>query len=313
VYHALLDEPTLEASLVAERLGLSHSQVDDALDLLADLALLRISRQDPQKRRPVALERGIALLLRRQEEELEARRKALQDTRAAAVSVAASTAQQRHRMPAGVEHLLDLDEIQSRMESLVQSAATETWSIVPTVMPAEALEASRQLDAELSERGVRQKVLCHEGTRANTAALAYSRWMVEIGAEIRTAPALPCRLFIVDGVTAVVPADPAAPRSGAVLITAPGIVAALVALFERCWAVASQLLEAPAADAETGLTGSERELLKLLATGLTDEAAAKRLGVSLRTVKRRMEELMRRLGAGSRFEAGLKAGQQGWL
>ena len=69
----------------------------------------------------------------------------------------------------------------------------------------------------------------------------------------------------------------------------------------------------PEPGADTGLTASEQELLRLLGKGLTDEAAAKRLGVSLRTVKRRMEDLMRRLEAGSRFEAGLKAGQRGWL
>lgn len=134
-----------------------------------------------------------------------------------------------------------------------------------------------------------------------------------IGAQVRRAPVLPHRLLIVDGATAVVPADPAAPRSGAVLITSPGIVAALVELFDRCWGAAAPLQDAPVPDTSTGLTMAEQELLRLLATGLTDEAAAKRLGVSLRTVKRRMEDLMRRLEAGSRFEAGLKAGQHGWL
>lgn len=51
----------------------------------------------------------------------------------------------------------------------------------------------------------------------------------------------------------------------------------------------------------------------MLAAGLTDEAAAKRLGVSLRTVRRIMAGLMDRLQASSRFEAGLKAAQKGWL
>ncbi|MFB6613075.1 hypothetical protein ACFCV9_02420 [Streptomyces sp. NPDC056367] len=46
---------------------------------------------------------------------------------------------------------------------------------------------------------------------------------------------------------------------------------------------------------------------------MTDEAAGKPLGVSLRTVRRQMSALMERLNASSRFEAGLKAAQQGWL
>ena len=50
-----------------------------------------------------------------------------------------------------------------------------------------------------------------------------------------------------------------------------------------------------------------------MAAGVTDEAAANRLGVSLRTVRRRVADLMERLDASSRFEAGLKAGRRGWL
>lgn len=313
VYRTLLGEPNLEAGSIADQLGLSQTDVMDALDALADLALLRMSREEPGRHRPVSLERGIALLIRKQEAEIEARRKALDDSRAAARAAVATGIRDRNRMPAGVEHLIDLDEIQSRMEWLVQTATTETCSIVPNVMSAEALAASKQLDAELAERGVLQKVLCHELTRTNPTALAYNRWMVQIGALIRTAPALPQRLFVVDRTIAVMPADPAQPRSGALLITAPGIVAALTELFDRVWDSSSELLENPAPDTATGLGAGEQELLRLLGKGLTDEAAAKRLGVSLRTVKRRMEELMRRLEAGSRFEAGLKAGQRGWL
>jgi hypothetical protein len=41
--------------------------------------------------------------------------------------------------------------------------------------------------------------------------------------------------------------------------------------------------------------------------------AGRYLGVSARTVRRQMAALMERLGAASRFEAGLKAAQHGWL
>jgi hypothetical protein len=50
-----------------------------------------------------------------------------------------------------------------------------------------------------------------------------------------------------------------------------------------------------------------------MAAGLTDEAAAKRLGVSLRTVRRQIQALMTRLQATSRFQAGHNAAQRGWL
>ena len=40
---------------------------------------------------------------------------------------------------------------------------------------------------------------------------------------------------------------------------------------------------------------------------------ARRLGLSRRTVQRQMQQLMRRLGADSRFQAGLQAKARGWL
>jgi DNA-binding NarL/FixJ family response regulator len=54
-------------------------------------------------------------------------------------------------------------------------------------------------------------------------------------------------------------------------------------------------------------------VLRLLAQGDTDEAAARKLGVSARTVGRVAADLMERLGARSRFQAGARAGEQGWL
>lgn len=313
VYRTLLDEPALGAQSLAERLCIAETQVGEALDALADLALLRMSREEPGQRRPVSMERAVELLLRRQELELEARRKSLEAQRTAAATLVAAAGHGRALRPAGVERLMGLDEIQSAMESLVQAAKTQTRSLVPSVPRAEELEASRTLDQELAERGITQHIVQHEGVRTNAPALAHSRWLAGIGAHIRTSLALPLRLLILDQSTAVVPFDPEERSAGALLITAPGMVAALNGLFDRLWIAATPLELTPEPDAPGGITQAERELLTILANGATDEAAAKRLGVSLRTVKRRMEDLMRRLEAGSRFEAGLRAGQRGWL
>src|SRR5690606_39837840 len=61
------------------------------------------------------------------------------------------------------------------------------------------------------------------------------------------------------------------------------------------------------------LTTRERELLTLLSAGNTDESAAAQLGVSVRTVRRMVADIMDRLGARSRFQAGVKAADRGWL
>ncbi len=54
-----------------------------------------------------------------------------------------------------------------------------------------------------------------------------------------------------------------------------------------------------------------RMILEALGSGLTDASAAGRLGVSLRTYRRRVAELMLTLEADSRFQAGLRAGELG--
>ncbi|MCM1965674.1 helix-turn-helix transcriptional regulator [Streptomyces sp. G1] len=57
----------------------------------------------------------------------------------------------------------------------------------------------------------------------------------------------------------------------------------------------------------------ESTIIALLAQGHTDESIAKRLGVSQRTARRIAADLMERLGARSRFEAGVRCVQRGWL
>lgn len=57
----------------------------------------------------------------------------------------------------------------------------------------------------------------------------------------------------------------------------------------------------------------QRMLLRLLAAGMTDEAAATRLGVSPRTVRRYVADLMEALSATSRFQVGVLAARNGWL
>ncbi|MDP9611903.1 MULTISPECIES: LuxR C-terminal-related transcriptional regulator [Streptomyces] len=46
---------------------------------------------------------------------------------------------------------------------------------------------------------------------------------------------------------------------------------------------------------------------------LTDSAVARQLGMSDRTVRRVVAQLMERLGAQSRFEAGVRAVERGWI
>lgn len=85
---------------------------------------------------------------------------------------------------------------------------------------------------------------------------------------------------------------------------------ALQKLFELAWQQATPLGQ-PVTDGE--LTEGERALTRLLAAGMKDEAVARHLGVSLRTLRRRVSDLQERLGAASRFQLGVRAAQRGWV
>ena len=50
-----------------------------------------------------------------------------------------------------------------------------------------------------------------------------------------------------------------------------------------------------------------------MASGATDDAISRRLGLSRRTVVRRAARLLERLGASTRFQAGVQAAHRGWL
>ncbi len=63
----------------------------------------------------------------------------------------------------------------------------------------------------------------------------------------------------------------------------------------------------------SGPTPDELALLRLMAAGFTDEIVAQKLGLTGRTLRRRLRSAMDKLGASSRFEAGFKLARSGWL
>ncbi|WP_020660769.1 helix-turn-helix domain-containing protein [Amycolatopsis benzoatilytica] len=128
------------------------------------------------------------------------------------------------------------------------------------------------------------------------------------GEEARVLPEVPVKLLIVD--------DDCAALSGAdrtvLLIRPGGLLDALTGLFDMCWQMALPL--GLSSDGEGApIRPSERRLLGLLAAGLTDDQAARVLGVSRRTMFRYLENLMARTGAANRFQLALHATRNDWL
>jgi DNA-binding CsgD family transcriptional regulator len=148
-----------------------------------------------------------------------------------------------------------------------------------TVYPAEFLQTERHLE------------------------LAWMRSWADVGEQQRVLDQVP-HSFVVFGDQLVL----AGSRWGVatedlVAVRAPMLVQAFVSIFDAVWHAA---LPVP-----TLRDQSEDRLLALLAAGFKDEAIARYLGVSLRTVRRRVALLMESLGAHTRFALGTAAERRG--
>ncbi|MBC3840177.1 hypothetical protein GXW82_08220 [Streptacidiphilus sp. 4-A2] len=313
VYLAMLHRPEAGPDELALCLGLSADTVHGALDELALLALLRPSLEDPLTLRPVTPELGLESLLARQQAELLSRQHRIEQGRAALEVIRAEQAGRRDGTAADIEELVGPDAVRDRLELLTSQTRFEVLSFCPEGAHTEdARTAARPLHEQVLDRGVRVRSLYLDSIHNDPGNIGYARWLAESGGEVRTTATLPLRLVIVDRETAVVPLDPEASDTGAVVLHSAGAVAGLYALFEQTWAAATPLGNCRERD-ETGLTQQEKALLRLFAEGDTDEVAARKLGVSDRTVRRLTADIMGQLGTRSRFQAGVRAAERGWL
>ncbi|MEH1056399.1 LuxR C-terminal-related transcriptional regulator [Micromonospora sp. CPCC 206171] len=310
VYRAMLQRPDLNVAGLADHLGVPPEQVTAALDVLADLALIRLAPQRDQARvvRPQA---GLMALLAKVEADVAVRQRQVEATRAAIAAIA--TAHDDQHQAAEGRVLDGIESVRDRLAELAHSARTECLSFTTGGAQApDTIQAEAPLNQQALQRGVRIRNVYQDSFRNDPATLAHARLMAGLGGQSRTTPTLPMRMVIVDREIALVPIDPGNSRQGALELRSPGVIAGLIALFEQVWHSATPFGERTAAD-DQGLTPQERELLRLLAAGHTDESAARKLAVSVRSVQRMMTSLTERLGAASRFQAGVQAASRGWV
>ncbi|MFJ8044743.1 LuxR C-terminal-related transcriptional regulator [Kitasatospora sp. NPDC096147] len=314
VYRAMLMHPQEGVAGLVAATGLSEAEVRGGLDLLSELALVRPSYERSGELRAVSPDVGMDLLMSRQQAELASQQLRVEASRAAAARLIAEYAEIR---PAtaypGVEQLVGLDAIRGRLASIGREARDEVMTFSPgRGQPRNSILASRPLNQDLLDRGVRIRTVYLESCRNEAPVVEHAEWLTERGAQVRLAPSLPTRMIITDRSTVVIPVHGDDSGAAAVVLTGHGTVTALCALFENVWSTAQPVGVSATPDAN-GLTPQEATAVRLLAEGYTDEAIGKRLGVSQRTARRIATELMERLNARSRFEAGAKAVQHGWL
>ncbi|MGW4893425.1 response regulator transcription factor [Kitasatospora sp. NPDC004240] len=229
--------------------------------------------------------------------------------------------QHRHRDGTALELVRGADRIAALLEDAARGARTEALSLRPGQdLSGLALAGKLARERLALDHGAALRTIYPAAVLRRPAVLAHVRELTAAGARIRAAHTLPLWLIVVDARLAILPAPGAGPggdgaaAEAAVVVREPSVVALVAELFEYFWAAAwipPELLEQPSSARELG--GRQREVLRLLAAGLTDAAIGRKLEVSERTVRRLVAELTADLGAESRFQAGVHATRLGLL
>jgi DNA-binding CsgD family transcriptional regulator/sugar-specific transcriptional regulator TrmB len=314
IYRAMLSHPHDGVAALAARLGFTEDRIRAGLDELSELTLVQSSLRESSGFRAVSPESAVELLLARQQAELAAQQMRVEASRAAAAQLIAEWSALRPRtVDQESEHIVGPEAIRERLARLAHSTMHETATFAPGgAHPAEELEASRRPNAAMLDRGISIRTIYLDSVRNHQPTQEHVNWLHARGGQVRTVPSLPIRMIISDRRQAVLPMDTANAQAGVVVLHGTGTVAALCALFDSTWSTAVPLGMQPPVTAD-GMPAQERAALEMLAKGYTDEAIAKRLGVSPRTARRIAADLFERLDARSRFEAGVHAVQDGWL
>ncbi len=216
-------------------------------------------------------------------------------------------------------------EEQARWYVRLQQEAKE--EVLTFDRPPYVLDYHNPVQTGLLRKGVRYRTIYVPEAFDHAGALDEVGSLVKAGEEARVLPELPFKMALVDRRQAVMPLHMDPPLTRGVLIKGSTMVVALVELFERLWQEALPIYPQPASrdgapepaggpghTDEQGwaeLDPDDRRLLALLSAGLKDDAIARQLGTSPRSLRRRLRHLLDELNAETRFQAGAQASRRG--
>jgi DNA-binding NarL/FixJ family response regulator len=319
LFRELLPEPV--ADTYFELLGLGQRPVQDGIDdelVTRQLAYLHRSHGSVTLRPVDPLIATTGLLTQVQRELGRQQDRLLQGY------VAAAELHQRQlhdkrpgEVPSVLAQLLtDRGEIAERWTTSIHTTQCTYRSIAVQDLTQSAPVLPSPLNGQCDSMKFRE--LCTPEFLADPRGKAAVRAAIDAGVEVRTAHALPTRLIIVDDHFAVIGLVPVG-DSGALLVRSSVLIAALTQYYDQLWASATPVVLPGAVPASRtrramkSLGATEREVLTLLVHGLKDEAIARHLSISVRTVRRHIATVMEFVDAPTRFAAGAAAQRLGLL
>ncbi|MBB0242717.1 hypothetical protein FNQ90_00985 [Streptomyces alkaliphilus] len=294
---------------VAAELRLSSGEVFAAVARLVELHMLRSGDEPGTVLLPVDARSAAVVALSPIERAILQQREHADRLRARIDAVAGTCGPVPG--PLGV---IDRVEGEAEIRGLLRLAAAECRTDALILRPGpEAPGVGELLDACCAglegDRTVR--ILAPHRDRADFASRTRAVRLVERGAELRTIRAVPQGAMVFDrSLVVLVGAGVDGLPSTARPVTEATMVGCLSEMFELLWESASAFTPDGAGYDGDIEDDFQRSIAQLMSQGLTDEAVARRLGMSVRTCRRHIAALMRSLGSVSRFQAGVQLAQR---
>ncbi len=310
-YRALLARPGATAKELASALGVPARKLHRLLDVLEAKGLASHSPQRPRRYLPAAPDLAIERLIVQRQGGLERARSAIDELRTQMRAAQPETSPDRI-----VEVITGREAEQQVLEDAVRAAREEFLSLVRPPVRVSRLDIPREQDQRLQrqarDRGVHFRTVVDAGFLQVPGTADAVRADIEAREEVRVVSELPIKLVLVDRRVGLIPLDLQQPDSPALLVRSSPLLDALRLLFEQIWQRAAPMsfsaengLES--ADAGIPMPAGADDLVRLLAAGLGDKVVARELGVSVRTLERRIADLMAGLDARTRFQLGWQA------
>ncbi|MFD4976008.1 helix-turn-helix transcriptional regulator [Streptomyces sp. NPDC058424] len=313
LYRYFLRHPERGAESAGGALGWDRDTVDEGLDALQERSLIRLSERHTVLVSDPAV--AVEWLVEQRLGELKSATGEVLATRAVIVTLIDDHKQGAARSPSDdIERVDGPEAIRERLTDLAFFTFREHMSLLPSPWRPHSIDEARASDLRMLRRGIRWRTVATPKALADPATLAYLRELETLGGEVRRTEQAIRRLAIWDRGVAMVPVDPDDHYESTLVVRQPGVVANTVAWFEQVWDTGHELpAEDDLAVRAPVLSALEHRVLDALTHADKDEAAARELGVSLRTFRRYVADIMLRLGAANRFQAGLLAKERGWI
>lgn len=313
VYRWLALHSRLDPVLMAEETGVDETAVSGVVDRLVRIGLVHRGEEGDDRLWAVDPHLVEAVTTASVERAIAEQQTQLRLFRDQFAQLAADYNEGRHRgVSKDLETISALPHVRAALNRAAEQCREDMVTVQPGgTRPPEVLQDALFRDSQMLARGVRIRTVYHHTARFNGPSQAYVATASALGGEYRTAHQLVGRMIIFDRELAFMASRN--DRLGAVVLREPSVVHFLYELFEQVWSQAQPFSDAATDGLEAVAKDLDRTILRLLATGLKDETIARRLGMSLRTTRKHIADMMQALGAESRFQAGVVVSARGLL